>query len=134
MRISAKKLRYTMEICRPAYDGALGAFIDAAKRMQSLLGDIHDCDVWMAEIDAFMEQERLATLQYFGHDRSFHRLKPGLVLLHEDRKAHREQTFEEMLKYWTGLEAKGLWESLDPVLQARMGASGKPQGADGEAE
>jgi CHAD domain-containing protein len=135
MRIAAKKLRYTMEICRPAYDGALEAFTDAAKRVQSLLGDIHDCDVWMAEIDAFTEQERLATIQYFGHDRSFHRLKPGLVLLREDRKAHRKQTFGEMLKYWKGLEAKGLWESLDPVLQARTGPSDKPlPGAAGEAD
>jgi CHAD domain-containing protein len=134
MRIAAKKLRYTLEICKPAYDGALGPFIDAAKRVQSLLGDLHDCDVWMADIDGFMEQERLATLQYFGHDRSFPRLKPGLLMLREDRKAHRRETFNEVLKYWKGLEEKGLRESLDTVLQAHVGASGKPlPGAAGEA-
>jgi CHAD domain-containing protein len=134
MRIAAKKLRYTLEICRPAYDGALGPFIDAAKRVQSLLGDLHDCDVWMADVDAFREQERLATLQYFGHDRSFRRLKPGLLMLREDRKAHRGETFEKVLKYWKGLEAEDLWESLDTVLRAHPGASDKPlPGAVGEA-
>jgi CHAD domain-containing protein len=126
LRIAAKKLRYTLEICRPLYDGALGPFIDAAKRVQSLLGDLHDCDVWMADIDAFMEQERLATIQYFGHDRSLRRLTPGLRMLHEDRKTRRRETFAEMLKYWRSLEAKGLWESLDPVLQARLEASDGP--------
>jgi CHAD domain-containing protein len=135
MRIAAKKLRYTMEICRPAYDGALGPFIDAAKRVQSLLGDLHDCDVWMVEIDAFIEQERLVTMEYLGHDRSFYRLKPGLLMLREDRKVHRRQVFDEMLKCWKGLEAKGLWESLDAALLARMGAPDKPlPGAAGEAD
>ena len=47
MRIAAKRLRYTMEICRPMYPGRLDEPVEAVKRVQTLLGEIHDCDVWL---------------------------------------------------------------------------------------
>jgi CHAD domain-containing protein len=126
MRIAAKKLRYTMEICSPAYEGQLAAFIDPVKRVQSLLGDIHDCDVWVVDIDEFMERERLATIEYFGQDRAFNRLKPGLQTLRDDRKAQRRKVFEEMLEYWQGLDEEHLWETLAETLRAREEAGDQP--------
>jgi CHAD domain-containing protein len=126
MRIAAKKLRYTLEICEPAYDGQLAAFITAVKRAQSLLGDIHDCDVWMVDIDEFLERERLATIEYSGHDRAFHRLKPGLLLLRDERQTHRRNVFAEMVKYWESLDAEHLWESLESTLKARGEAPDQP--------
>ena len=123
MRIAAKKLRYTMEICSPAYEGQLASFIDAVKRVQSLLGDVHDCDVWVVDIDEFMEHERSATIEYFGQDRAFNRLKPGLQRLRDDRKAHRRKVFAEMREYWTGLGKEHLWETLADTLKARVKAS-----------
>ena len=48
MRIAAKRLRYTMEICRPMYPGRLDEPVEAVKRVQTLLGEIHDCDVSVA--------------------------------------------------------------------------------------
>ena len=53
MRIAAKRLRYTVEICRPMYAGRVDGVLEAIKQVQSLLGDIHDCDVWMVQLDAF---------------------------------------------------------------------------------
>lgn len=126
MRIAAKKLRYTMEICSPAYEGQLAGFIDAVKRVQSLLGDIHDCDVWVVDIDEFMERERGATIEYFGQDRAFNRLKPGLQRLRDDRKAHRRKIFAEMREYWKGLGEERLWESLESTLEVRRKASHQP--------
>ena len=127
MRIAAKKLRYTMEICAPAYEGQLASFIDAAKRVQSLLGDVHDCDVWVVDLDEFMERERSATIEYFGQDRAFNRLKPGLQMLRDDRKAHRRKVFAEMQEYWTGLGEEHLWETLESTLEARRKASDQAQ-------
>jgi len=45
MRIATKQLRYEMEACQPAYQGDLDEAVDTAKQLQTLLGEIHDCDV-----------------------------------------------------------------------------------------
>ncbi len=58
MRIAAKKLRYTLEISDRVYEGRLATSSAACKQVQSLLGDVHDCDVWVQNIDEFLEQER----------------------------------------------------------------------------
>ena len=105
----------------------MASFIDAAKRVQSLLGDIHDCDVWVVDIDEFMERERSATIEYFGQDRAFNRLKPGLQKLRDDRKAHRRKVFAEMLEYWKGLGEEHLWEALADTLEARVRACDQVQ-------
>jgi CHAD domain-containing protein len=47
MRIAAKRLRYVLEIVGPCFGPEAEAARDAAKRLQSVLGDIHDCDVML---------------------------------------------------------------------------------------
>lgn len=44
MRIAAKRLRYVLEIVGPCFGAEAKAARDAAKRLQGVLGDIHDCD------------------------------------------------------------------------------------------
>jgi CHAD domain-containing protein len=117
MRIAAKKLRYTLEISNRAYEGRLDDFIAAFKQVQSLLGDVHDCDVWVQNIDEFLEQERRVTVEYFGHDQSFRRLQPGLLLVGEDRAKHRRQVFGELLEYWKDLDAEHFWDVLKDTLE-----------------
>ena len=49
-RIAAKKLRYTMEIYGSIYRNNLEKPLARVKKMQEILGDIHDCDVWIDHI------------------------------------------------------------------------------------
>lgn len=120
MRIAAKRLRYTMEICEPAYEGRLVSPIKAVKRLQTLLGDIHDCDVWVEDVHLFIEAERRRTIDYFGHVRPFNLLKPGLLRLLDERATHREQTFVELVAYWQQLRRKCLWDKLDTLLETSL--------------
>lgn len=122
LRIAAKKLRYTMEIYDPAYEGQLASAVKAVKDLQSLLGDIHDCDVWVQDIESFMEQERLAAIDYFGHPHPFESLRPGLLLVRDGRKTHRQEAFAELLEYWKRLERENFWGDLEDLLQARASA------------
>ncbi len=131
LRIEAKRLRYTMEICDPVYEGRLGPAIKAVKRVQTLLGDIHDCDVWVEDVQAFIEVERQRTVEYFGHARPFHRLRPGLVKLVEERTSHREQTFTELVTYWKRLEQDRLWEDLEGLLDMQVETTPGP-GTEGQ--
>ena len=48
MRIAAKKLRYALELFANCLGETLGAFAKEIAEMQSSLGELHDCDVWIA--------------------------------------------------------------------------------------
>jgi CHAD domain-containing protein len=126
LRIAAKKLRYTLEICEPAYGGQLAAVIKIVKQVQSFLGDIHDCDVWAQDIDRLMDEERLATAEYYGQDRPFNRLRPGLLFVRAERLSHRREVFAELLEYWKRSDVRDVWESLEDALRVRMEARDSP--------
>lgn len=50
MRIAAKRLRYVLELTRPALGEPAGKGARTMKRLQSVLGDIHDCDVMLPRV------------------------------------------------------------------------------------
>lgn len=50
MRIAAKRLRYLLEITGPCFGSEAKAARDAAKTLQSVLGEIHDCDQMLPEV------------------------------------------------------------------------------------
>jgi CHAD domain-containing protein len=50
MRIAAKRLRYVLEITGPCLGSDAAAARDAAKRLQGVLGEIHDCDVMLPRV------------------------------------------------------------------------------------
>jgi len=131
LRIDAKRLRYTMEICDPVYDGQLGAMIKAVKKAQSLLGDIHDCDVWAEDVASFMDAERRRTVEYFGHHGPFNRLKPGLQRLLDERARCRAETFARLVEHWAALSEEHLWDTLDALLRSRGEVAAQP---DAETE
>jgi CHAD domain-containing protein len=62
MRIHVKKLRYTMEAFAPLYKDGLDTEIGVLKELQDLLGEMHDCDVWLNFISKFTKTE-LATAE-----------------------------------------------------------------------
>lgn len=57
LRIHAKHLRYTLELFNPLYDGSLSSGIAQFRRYQELLGQIHDCDVWLDLLTRFDAKE-----------------------------------------------------------------------------
>ena len=85
MRIAAKHLRYTLEIFAPLYGKALRKPLKVVKEIQELLGEIHDCDVWIAFVPQFIAEERTRALDYFGEATSAEAFMPGLQALVEDR-------------------------------------------------
>jgi CHAD domain-containing protein len=117
MRIAAKRLRYTLEISRPMCPGRLDEAVDGIKRLQTLLGDLHDCDVWLAQLDAFASAERKRITAMFGHTGRFVHLKPGIEHLRKDRQERRERTFEELVKYWGELKERRFAEELAKAVE-----------------
>jgi CHAD domain-containing protein len=117
LRIEVKQLRYTMEICRPLYEGRLDRLIEAVKPLQTLLGEIHDCDVWFDHLEEFASVQRERISAMFGHTAGFNRLKPGIDFLQADRRACRQRTFEELVNYWSELDRRRVWDELRSAVE-----------------
>jgi CHAD domain-containing protein len=118
LRIAAKRLRYTLEIARPVYPGRLEESVEAIKRVQSLLGDIHDCDVWADHLDAFAADECDRIIGLFGHPGRFVRLQGGIDYLQADRRGCRQEVFQQLVEYWAELNRRQFWDKLEAAVQA----------------
>jgi CHAD domain-containing protein len=119
MRIAAKRLRYTVEICRPMYAGRVDGVLEAIKQVQSLLGEIHDCDMWMVQLDAFTAKEAKRLQKLYGHPGPLARVKAGIHYLRQERQKRREALFSTLTQYWRDLTGEGLWEDLVQAVRSR---------------
>ena len=126
LRIAAKRLRYTLEICNVAFEKQLKEYVKTIKRIQTLLGDIHDCDVWCAFLEEFGKQEESRILQFYGYARPFEQILPGLEYLTETRRQQRDTLFRQLQDEWERITAASTWGRLLADLEGRPGASRKP--------
>ena len=122
MRIAAKRLRYTLELARPVYSGELAASnladtVSAVKRLQSLLGEIHDCDVWIESFADFARMESGEIELCFGGSQRFERLRPGLDYLQQERNDRRREAFSELAAFWQDLKDRGVWDRLGTLVE-----------------
>lgn len=112
MRIEAKHLRYALEMLAPAYHGALRPFVTAVRRAQRLLGQIHDCDMWIAYLPAFLADERASCRVPGGAAGGVDRLIPGLEELCRMLGARRAECFAAFGVLWRGLGRRRIWAQL----------------------
>jgi CHAD domain-containing protein len=108
MRIAAKHFRYTMEAFAPRCGGRLDPWIRAARRIQTELGEIHDCDVWIHQaLPKFLADERDESGRRATAD-----LKPGLAALMRDRRKRRHAIYRAFLKRWKELRREKVFERM----------------------
>jgi CHAD domain-containing protein len=127
MRIAVKRLRYTMEVFSPLYEGELEKQLGVCKKLQDILGDLHDCDVWMDYLPQFMEDERAYSLNYFGHDDTFRILEPGLLHLQEHLRERRSAIYKEFVAYWKDIQEQNIWNDLKQFIQLTFNEKSKNQ-------
>ncbi len=117
MRITAKKLRYSLETFPSLYENELKVPIAIMRKTQDSLGDIHDCDVWAGLLPRFIEEETARTQAYYGNAGLMKRLTPGLTFFMTDRQQKRDNEFNEFSGGWQDLKEHGHWQSLREMLQ-----------------
>jgi CHAD domain-containing protein len=119
MRIAAKRLRYTMEFFKPVYDGGLDRVIEAIKQVQSLLGDVHDCDVWVDQLDKMLQKQGRRFARFYRHAGPLAQIQPGIDYLKQDRRRRREHLFSTLVDFWREQTEAGLWDELAEVVRLR---------------
>ena len=111
-RIAAKKLRYTMEIYGQVYRLGLKKILTRVKKIQEILGDLHDCDVWIDQVTLLLLQER-ALLRSSGTTKHPDAATiSSLILFLQERKKERTFLHRKFMRYWETLGRLRTWEEL----------------------
>ena len=127
MRIAAKRLRYVLEATAPALGPAAADGAKNAKKLQDVLGEIHDCDEFAPRVRAHIEKLRAEDAQAVraaaapdGRDLAPAAAKRapnrgryrGLEALHTFVVARRDVLYSAFLREWQRRENDGLGAGL----------------------
>jgi CHAD domain-containing protein len=91
MRIAAKRLRYVLEIVGPCIGEEAKFARSAATQLQSVLGDLHDCDLMLPKVE---------------------QIDSAAALLRE----RRGRLFHQFVELWQAEASKGTWATLERAL------------------
>ncbi|NMC21939.1 MAG: CHAD domain-containing protein [Thermogutta sp.] len=115
-RIAAKKFRYTLEICAPVLGADFEVALEAVREMQSYLGEIHDCDVWVAELEGAVRRLEAGEKLLPGWMNQ-ERFVVGLDFLKESCRERRRQLFAAACAFWHDEKVAALWPRIAAALK-----------------
>lgn len=119
MRIAAKRLRYVLELFAPAFGPYAGEAARQAKKLQDVIGEIHDCDVTRPRIAALRDELP-------ADDPA----QPGLQALDDVLAQRRDEQFVLFLQRWDRLEDKHFRTRLTEAITSRShDGNGSPEHA-----
>jgi CHAD domain-containing protein len=125
MRIAAKRLRYVLEVTGDCFGPYATSAVKMVKDLQDLLGEIHDCDVQLPEVAAFLEELVVEDVDVAGATPKGlakapnRRTYAGLMALQVHLRARRQALFEQFLELWRDYERKGFSARLAFALSER---------------
>ncbi len=116
MRIAAKRLRYTLEVFNRCYAGSLKPAIRRVRALQDVLGKLHDCDVWIGCLPAFVEEPQDREPECIGEVRIPGKGRPGIPGLLEDRTRERARLYRRFVEMWEDLRESRFFETLQELV------------------
>ncbi len=125
-RIAAKKLRYTLEVYAPVYRLNLKKPISRVKALQEILGDLHDCDVWIDTITRLLLRERSFLRTENEEKRPDTFTLSSLKLFLAERERERQQLYRHFVRYWASLKRTHIGKNLRLTLDSGRKNSFRP--------
>jgi hypothetical protein len=125
MRIAAKRLRYTLELFLPYAVGPtakqISGLIDKTKKIQDMIGDIHDRDVRVPLLADFLQR----------HEDDHPEIRIGLERLIDRELSERERLYGTLMEYWNAQRGKyvaRLYMVIASIAQDAPAADEEPKG------
>jgi CHAD domain-containing protein len=123
MRIRAKKLRYTMESFAPLYEDNLTQEIETMKAFQDVLGEMHDCDVWIDYIPKFIEEEKSKSASSAKKKTVQTKQEQALLKFLADIKEQRKHHYRQFVTLWEENKQNGFFDKLRKTIDAGLTAT-----------
>ncbi len=147
LRIAAKRLRYVLELFGDRFGDDADAARRAAREIQDVLGDLHDCDVLLPRIAervaALRADDARAIRELAGATTALdpalaaaapHRATyRGLEVLSASVAARRDLLAARFAELWAELEEREVWERLDRAVERSVGQARERREAEGRA-
>jgi len=111
MRIAAKRLRYAIELFVACWGARTAPFADEITKMQSFLGEVHDCDIWIESLGKRLQRGQKSVTTN-GSDYQ----TVGWLLSEFVKKRTKE--YRSALKLWSEWEANHFAERMRLMIQA----------------
>jgi CHAD domain-containing protein len=130
-RIAAKRLRYVLEMHTPVFGGPAAKAAKEARKLQDLLGEIHDCDELLPVVRTHVNRLRAedsgavrgragtrsneldARLARRAPHRTHYR---GLETLYVYTRARREVLYARFLREWRRLQREGFRDRVEEAM------------------
>ena len=113
LRILAKRLRYSIELFSVCWGEEFAACAKEVAHLQTSLGELHDCDVWMAELGTSLKRlGRKATLE-----EPEVKMRAGATWLLKHLAMERMRHYRDALARWEQWQADGFIERLGRLLE-----------------
>jgi CHAD domain len=131
MRIAAKRLRYVLEMGEPVLGAPAKRGAKEARRIQDLLGEIHDCDEGvpraLAHIERLRGEDAAAVADGAGprakdvepraiREAPNRRRYAGLESYCAYLQGRRDVLYAEFIRYWSRLERAGFGDRIESKL------------------
>lgn len=106
LRICAKRLRYAIELFGACWQDSLDPFAKDVNRLQSRLGEVHDCDVWITSLSKRLKRKD-------GNPGSSDAAAAWLL---SEFVRKRSKEYRSALELWSEWKAKDFIKRLHAVI------------------
>jgi CHAD domain-containing protein len=110
MRLAAKHLRYAIELFAPCWSEPLLPLAKEIAKLQTSLGELHDCDLWIADLGATLQDGSAESFGAKMQERS------AAVWLLDYFMKERANHFRAALARWREWETTGFQSRLAAIL------------------
>jgi CHAD domain-containing protein len=124
LRILAKRLRYSMELFALCWGKELEAMAKEVAQMQTSLGELHDCDVWLQDLGGRLKRSARKTTT----EPAELRIRAGATWLLKHFAVARTEHYRDAVSRWEQWQAEGF---LDQIA-AKVNSSPEPRASGTE--
>jgi CHAD domain-containing protein len=121
MRIAAKRLRYALELFAPCWGGRLSSCSREVAELQTALGELRDCDIWIADLGARLDRHRD---EAEGTDEQIanSQIRQAAIWLLNHFTKERGKYFRRALARWHKWETGGFFGRMSELLEDAQAA------------